>query len=187
MAKKKATKAKKKITTASPPRPRDGKRPRPRGLGAGSRSRLQRDTAGSNSVAIRSRKNTHIKGNVAGRDNIIYNITKVIQMAAFTPPPDLKKLRKDYLEHLHGKGYKAASTTIAGQFSEGNSELGLTDMNGNIGEWTSSWTDDGYFFREVRGGSHSSSRRGCRTTSCFSEILARFGPLGFRIVRSPSS
>jgi len=54
----------------------------------------------SGGVAIRSRKSTHITGNVVGRDNITYNITKVIQMAAFTPPPDLKKLRKDYLEHL---------------------------------------------------------------------------------------
>lgn len=98
MAKKKATTTKNK--TAHPPRPRGGKRPRGRGLGAGSRSRLQRDTAQSNSVAIRSRRNTHIKGNVAGRDNITYNVTQVIQMAAFTPPPDLKKLRKDYLEHL---------------------------------------------------------------------------------------
>src|SRR5689334_690623 len=54
----------------------------------------------SNRVAIRSRRNTHIKGDVAGRDHITYNVTQVIQMAAFTPPPDLKKLRKDYLEHL---------------------------------------------------------------------------------------
>src|SRR5688572_31529359 len=99
MAKKKATTAKKKTTTAHPPRPRGGnqKRPRGRGLGAGNRSRLQRDSAQSSSVAIRSRRNVHIKGSVIGRD---YNVTHVIQMAAFTPPPDLKKLRKDYLEHL---------------------------------------------------------------------------------------
>jgi len=82
----------------------------------------------SDGVAIRSRKNTHIKGNVAGRDNnITYNITKVIQMAAFTPPPDLKKLRKNYLDHLR-RSHRALDFKGIPQLESLSRELLLEDV-----------------------------------------------------------
>jgi formylglycine-generating enzyme required for sulfatase activity/energy-coupling factor transporter ATP-binding protein EcfA2 len=47
---------------------------------------------------------TYIGGNVhAGNDVVLrdqYNITQIIRIPSFTPPPDLEKLRADYLAHL---------------------------------------------------------------------------------------
>jgi formylglycine-generating enzyme required for sulfatase activity len=40
-----------------------------------------------------------------------------------------------------GQEFHEASTTIVGQFLEGNSVLGLSDMSGNVWEWTGSWSD----------------------------------------------
>src|SRR5689334_20697828 len=81
----------------------------------------------SSRVAIRSRRNTHIKGDVAGRDHITYNVTQVIQMAAFTPPPDLKKLRKDYLEHLR-RSHRALDFKGIPQLESLSRELLLEDV-----------------------------------------------------------
>ncbi len=41
-----------------------------------------------------------IDGDVVGHDKITYNVTQVIQMPPFTPPPNLEQLRRDYLDHL---------------------------------------------------------------------------------------
>ncbi len=47
-----------------------------------------------------------IDGDVVGRDQIIYNVTQVIQMPPFTPPPNLEDLRRAYLDHLQ-RAYRA--------------------------------------------------------------------------------
>jgi formylglycine-generating enzyme required for sulfatase activity/energy-coupling factor transporter ATP-binding protein EcfA2 len=47
-----------------------------------------------------------IGGDVVGRDKVIYNVTQVIQMLPFTPPPNLEDLRRDYLDHLQ-RAYRA--------------------------------------------------------------------------------
>src|SRR5512139_53090 len=50
--------------------------------------------------------NSSVGGDVVGRDKITYNVTQVIQMLPFTPPPDLEQLRRDYLDHLQ-RAYRA--------------------------------------------------------------------------------
>jgi formylglycine-generating enzyme required for sulfatase activity/energy-coupling factor transporter ATP-binding protein EcfA2 len=50
--------------------------------------------------------NVNVGGDVVGRDKVTYNVTQVIQMPPFTPPPDLEQLRRDYLDHLR-RAYRA--------------------------------------------------------------------------------
>ncbi len=51
-------------------------------------------------------RNIDIGGDVVGRDKVIYNVTQVIQMPPFIPPPNLEDLRRAYLDHLQ-RAYRA--------------------------------------------------------------------------------
>ena len=51
-----------------------------------------------------------------------------------------------------------AGTTIVGQFPEGNTPEGLSDLSGNVWEWTNSWFEKEQVHRVARGGSWNSGR-----------------------------
>ena len=59
----------------------------------------------NSSVNLDSNGDLTIGGDVVGRDKIT-NITVTINMPGFKPPPDLEKLRADYLDHLR-RSYRA--------------------------------------------------------------------------------
>ena len=80
----------------------------------------------------------------------------------------------------HGK------TTPAGQFSPaGDSPFGVSDLAGNVWEWTSSWFDARGGTRRtrvVRGGAWSSEMANLRTTYRLDvDPMLRFNTVGFRV------
>jgi len=93
----------------------------------------------------------------------------------------------DWQKWFDDKGYEQASTTIVGQFPEGESEAGLSDMSGNVWEWTNSWHDEKQIHRVVRGGSwdngDGSARCACRDGGA---PVYFYGSIGFRLL-SPVS
>ena len=96
---------------------------------------------------------------------------------------DLDKLRKWW----DSDSFKIASTTIVGQFPDGNSGAGVSDMSGNVWEWMDSWYDRERIYRTVRGGSWDNLRRVARCASRFRDVPGFFvNDLGFRVV-SPGS
>jgi formylglycine-generating enzyme required for sulfatase activity/energy-coupling factor transporter ATP-binding protein EcfA2 len=83
--------------------------------------------------------------------------------------------------------YKVASTTIVGQFAEGNSQSGLSDMSGNVWEWMDTWYDKERTYRAVRGGSWYDDLQNARCANRYRIIPDDFvSSLGFRVV-SPGS
>jgi formylglycine-generating enzyme required for sulfatase activity/energy-coupling factor transporter ATP-binding protein EcfA2 len=87
---------------------------------------------------------------------------------------------------LGSPSYQNASTTLAGQFSEGATPEGICDLSGNVWEWTDSWWEEEKVNRVVRGGGWLDDRDYAR---CASRVGA--GPviflsrLGFRVVCFP--
>ena len=71
--------------------------------------------------------NSSIGGDVVGRDKITYNVTQVIQMPPFTPPPNLEQLRRDYLAHLQ-RAYRALDFKGIPQLETLSSELLLEEV-----------------------------------------------------------
>jgi formylglycine-generating enzyme required for sulfatase activity/energy-coupling factor transporter ATP-binding protein EcfA2 len=93
----------------------------------------------------------------------------------------------DWNKWYEEKGYETASTTIVGQFAEGNSEAGLSDMSGNVWEWTNSWYDAQKMYRIVRGGSWGSDGTYARGASRDRLVPGSFSDaLGLRVA-SPGS
>jgi formylglycine-generating enzyme required for sulfatase activity/energy-coupling factor transporter ATP-binding protein EcfA2 len=93
----------------------------------------------------------------------------------------------DWNKWYDEKGYEVASTTIVGQFLEGNSVLGLSDMSGNVWEWTCSWYDAEKVYRTVRGGSWDDNRYNTRCADRYRPVpVDWFHDIGFRLV-SPGS
>ena len=83
--------------------------------------------------------------------------------------------------------FGARSTTIVGQFPEGNSESGVSDTSGNVWEWTCSWRDTEKVYRTVRGGSWDSTRFGTRCANRGRDVPDYWhNGSGFRLV-SPGS
>ncbi len=93
----------------------------------------------------------------------------------------------DWNEWFKDRGYEVASTTIVGQFSAGDSEVGVSDMSGNTWEWTNSWYDRERVYRTVRGGSWYYYRRYARCAYRFRYVPDYFyNNVGFRVL-SPGS
>jgi formylglycine-generating enzyme required for sulfatase activity/energy-coupling factor transporter ATP-binding protein EcfA2 len=94
----------------------------------------------------------------------------------------------DWNQWFRDKGYEAASTTIIGQFPGGNSQAGLSDLSGNVWEWTASWFDSGQVFRVLRGGSWNYDRNYARCAARGRSVPDYFDSLvGFRVVSPGSS
>jgi formylglycine-generating enzyme required for sulfatase activity len=93
----------------------------------------------------------------------------------------------DWRKWLGSETFQLASTTIDGQFPEGENPEGASDMSGNVWEWMDSWYDEEQIHRVLRGGSWDPDRRFVRCA-----FRDRFTPdyfddsLGFRVV-SPGS
>ena len=93
----------------------------------------------------------------------------------------------DWGQWIGSDSFEVASTTIIGQFAAGNSESGLSDMSGNVWEWTASWYDAEQVYRTVRGGSWFSSWVYARCAYRYWNVPVLFDfSIGFRLV-SPGS
>ena len=77
----------------------------------------------SGGVAIEG--NATVGQNVIGRDQV--NITVTLQMGAFAPPPDLRQLRADYLDHLR-RTYRALDFKGIPQLDTFSRELLLEEV-----------------------------------------------------------
>lgn len=76
-----------------------------------------------------------------------------------------------------------AGTTIVGQFKDGNTADGISDLSGNVWEWTNSWFENEYKNRVVCGGSWRSYWRYIRNAYRYSatpDSLDYY--IGFRLV-----
>ncbi|HEX2993563.1 MAG TPA: SUMF1/EgtB/PvdO family nonheme iron enzyme [Anaerolineales bacterium] len=89
--------------------------------------------------------------------------------------------------HTDSQSRKNASTTIVGQFPESNTPSGISDMAGNVWEWTNSWFDESQTYRVTRGGAWIGKNSYMRCT-----YRGRNAPInysnytGFRVVQHPS-
>ena len=68
----------------------------------------------------------------------------------------------DWNKWYEEKGFEQASTTIVGQFPAGRTPEGLSDLSGNVLEWTASWYEKTQIERVLRGGSWLNDRRYAR-------------------------
>ena len=68
----------------------------------------------------------------------------------------------DWDKWFGGQGPESASTTLVGQFPGGDSVAGVSDMGGNVWEWTASWYDAKGVYRVLRGGAWFGDRTWAR-------------------------
>ena len=77
--------------------------------------------------------------------------------------------------------FKLASTSLIGQFCEGDTPEGISDLSGNVWEWTNSWYSETE--RTLRGGAWSSYRWSVRCASRVGLVPDYFlNYVGFRLV-----
>jgi len=80
-----------------------------------------------------------------------------------------------------------AGTSVVGQFKDGNTPDGISDLSGNVYEWTASWYEAEQTYRILRGGSWSLNRRNVRCANRNWNVPGLFNLIiGFRLV-SPGS
>ena len=90
--------------------------------------------------------------------------------------------RDKWIDWRKSSSGEAASTTVVGQFVEGNSTTGISDISGNVWEWTNTWLDREQMYRVICGGSWYSLRRHARCASRGRNIPASFyHNTGFRV------
>jgi formylglycine-generating enzyme required for sulfatase activity len=76
-----------------------------------------------------------------------------------------------------------AGTSMVGQFKDGNTPEGLSDLSGNVWEWTNSWYEKEQHHRTLRGGSWGNGRRNVRCANRYRDVLDYFSyAFGFRLV-----
>jgi len=93
----------------------------------------------------------------------------------------------DWDKWVDQKGYEIASTSIIGQFKNGNTPEGIYDLSGNVWEWTASWYEKEQVNRTLRGGSWIYNRRNVRCASRYWIVPDNFNlDIGFRVL-SPGS
>jgi formylglycine-generating enzyme required for sulfatase activity len=81
------------------------------------------------------------------------------------------------------KGSQAASTTMVGQYPNGQAVSGACDLSGNVWEWTGSWYDSKETERVVRGGAWDDNRRDARCAYRLWNVPVNFiVGVGFRVV-----
>ncbi|MBP7688935.1 MAG: formylglycine-generating enzyme family protein [Thermoflexales bacterium] len=88
----------------------------------------------------------------------------------------------DWEKWLLSDSYKSASTTMVGQFATGNSVAGISDLSGNVWEWTT--MSEGKY-RVLRGGSWYNALRDARCATFLRLVPDNFNyGFGFRVVVS---
>ena len=91
-------------------------------------------------------------------------------------------------EWFESDACKNASTTIVGQFPESNTPEGISDLSGNVLEWTRSWYDEGKTCRTVRGGAWGSHQKSANCVYRYGVEPVEFDlPFGFRLVSPAQS
>ncbi len=93
----------------------------------------------------------------------------------------------DWNKWIEDKGYDIASTTLVGQFKDGNTPEGISDLSGNVWEWTDTWWEAEQINRVLRGGSWVDNRWNVRCADRDRSVPGDFdSTFGFRLV-SPGS
>ncbi len=85
----------------------------------------------SSKSTAKTDRDVNVNGDMAAQRDIIFgnqtNITQVLQMGAYSPPPNLRQLRVDYLEHLR-RSYRALDFKGIPQLRTLPGELLLEDV-----------------------------------------------------------
>ncbi len=93
----------------------------------------------------------------------------------------------DWRKRLGSKEGDSASTTVVGQFPDGDSIAGTSDQSGNVCEWTDSWYEKEKVNRVLRGGSWADVRTDARCAYRYWVVAGDFNTyVGFRLC-SPGS
>jgi formylglycine-generating enzyme required for sulfatase activity/energy-coupling factor transporter ATP-binding protein EcfA2 len=89
----------------------------------------------------------------------------------------------DWSKWLGSNSYSMASTTLVGQFPVGNTPEGISDLSGNVWEWTNSWYEKEQVNRVVRGGSWRGDSGNARCAYRDWRVPGLFNDnFGFRVV-----
>jgi formylglycine-generating enzyme required for sulfatase activity/energy-coupling factor transporter ATP-binding protein EcfA2 len=109
-----------------------------------------------------------------------------LNCADFWAGKDLPEL-EDWQNWYEQDKFANASTTMVGQFPAGDTPDGISDLGGNVWEWTASWSDDDQIYRVVRSGSWFGDRGDARCAYRGRDVPVDFSDdVGFRVL-SPGS
>ena len=98
-----------------------------------------------------------------------------VNCAAFWKQDDNAELTSSNLDFV--------GTSIVGQFEDGNTPEGISDLSGNVEEWTYSWWEQEKLHRVYRGGNWFNGRTGVRCARRGGDAPGKIGNyIGFRLV-----